>query len=68
MLRIPRMYLYTEYFYIITQGINNSYIFDENTDIKFYIKKMYELDEKHKIKMLIMNIYLWILMIITKMS
>lgn len=37
--RIPRMYLKTEYFHVITQGINKSYIFDLPTDIKYYIKK-----------------------------
>ena len=31
--RIPRMYLDTEYFHVITQGINKSYIFDCPIDI-----------------------------------
>ncbi len=46
MSRVPRMYLNTEYFHIITQGINKNYIFNESTDIKLYIKKMYELKNK----------------------
>ena len=50
--RIPRMYLYTEYFHVITQGINKSYIFEESIDIKYYIKKMYELNEKYNIKII----------------
>jgi len=33
--RIPRMYLNTEYFHVITQGINKNYIFDNSNDIKF---------------------------------
>ena len=50
--RIPRMYLNTENFHVITQGINKSYIFEEEPDIKFYIKKMYELIDKHSIKII----------------
>ena len=50
--RIPRMFLYTEYFHVITQGINKSYIFEESIDIKYYIKKMYELNEKYNIKII----------------
>lgn len=50
--RIPRMYLYTEYFHVITQGINKSYIFEESVDIKYYIKKMYELNKKYNIKII----------------
>ena len=47
--RIPRMYLDTEYFHVITQGINKSYIFDHPIDIKYYIKNMYELQDKYNI-------------------
>ena len=50
--RVPRMYLDTEYFHIITQGINKSYIFKNSDDIKFYIKKMYELQNKYSIKII----------------
>ncbi|MBR3324514.1 MAG: transposase [Clostridia bacterium] len=52
MSRVPRMYLNTEYFHIITQGINKNYIFNESTDIKLYIKKMYELKNKYNIKII----------------
>ena len=44
--RIPRMYFKTEYFHVIVQGINKSYIFDDSIDIKYYIKNMYELQNK----------------------
>lgn len=50
--RIPRMYLNTDYFHVITQGINKSYIFDNIVDIKFYIKNMYELRSKYNIKII----------------
>ena len=50
--RIPRMYLDTEYFHVITQGINKSYIFDCPIDIKYYIKNMYDLQEKYSVKII----------------
>ena len=50
--RIPRMYLNTEYFHVITQGINKSYIFDSPTDIKYYIKSMYDIKEKYNIEII----------------
>jgi len=50
--RIPRMYLNTDYFHVITQGINKIYIFDNSNDIKFYIKSMYELKDKYNIDMI----------------
>lgn len=50
--RIPRMYLNTEYFHVITQGINKSYIFDSSTDIKYYIKSMYDIKEKYNIEII----------------
>lgn len=50
--RIPRMYLDTEYFHVITQGINKSYIFDCPIDIKYYIKNMYDLQEKYNVKII----------------
>ena len=48
--RIPRMYLNTEYFHVITQGINKNYIFDSPIDIKYYIKNMYDINEKYNIE------------------
>jgi len=50
--RIPREYLNTEYFHIITQGINKSYIFDSPIDIKYYIKNMYDIKEKYNIEII----------------
>ena len=63
--RIPRMYLDTTYFHIMSQGINRSYIFDNPIDIKFYIKNMYDLKDKYKIKIIaycIMNNHTHILL------
>ena len=50
--RIPRKYLDTSFFHIMSQGINKEYIFDNPIDIKFYIKNMYELKDKFKIKII----------------
>ena len=50
--RIPRMYLNTEYFHVITQGINKSYIFDSPIDIKYYIKNIYDIKEKYNIEII----------------
>lgn len=50
--RIPRMYLNTEYFHVITQGINKSYIFDSPIDIKYYIKNMYDIKAKYNIEII----------------
>ena len=50
--RIPRMYINTEYFHVITQGINKSYIFDSPIDIKYYIKNMYDIKEKYNIEII----------------
>jgi len=50
--RYPRSFIKTSYFHVITQGINKSYIFDADEDIKYYIKNMYELIEEHQIEMI----------------
>lgn len=50
--RFPRSYIKTEYFHIITQGINKSYIFDVDEDIKYYIKNMYKYAEKSDVKVI----------------
>ena len=50
--RIPRMYLNTEYFHVITQGINKTYIFDSPIDIKYYIKNMYDINRKYNIEII----------------
>ena len=50
--RIPRVYLKTDFFHIMTQGIDKSFIFDNPTDIKYYIKIMYQLIEDYNIKII----------------
>lgn len=50
MLRLPRSYIKTSFFHVITQGINKSYIFEKAEDIKYYIKIMYHLTKEQKIK------------------
>jgi len=50
--RVPREYLNTEYFHVITQGINRSYIFDSTEDIKYYIKNMYDIKDKYNIEII----------------
>jgi len=49
----------------MSQGINKSYIFENPIDIKFYIKNMYEIRNKHKVKIIaycIMNNHTHILL------
>lgn len=48
--RIPREHLKTTFFHIMTQGINKTSIFDNPTDIKYYISTMYKLLKEHHIK------------------
>lgn len=50
--RIPRVNLETNFFHIMTQGLNKSYIFDDPTDIKYYISIMYKLIEEHNVKII----------------
>lgn len=52
MSRIPRNYIKTSFFHVITQGINKSYIFERAEDIKYYIKIMYQLTKEQKIKII----------------
>lgn len=52
MTRLPRNYIKTSFFHVITQGINKSYIFENAEDIKYYIKIMYHLTKEQKIKIL----------------
>lgn len=52
MSRNPRNYLNTSFFHVITQGINKSYIFNREEDIKHYIKIMYELSREQNVKIL----------------
>lgn len=48
--RVPRSYIKTSHFHVITQGINKSYIFEIPEDIKYYISIMYKLSKEHEIK------------------
>ena len=50
--RFPRNYLDTNYFHVMSQGINRSYIFENPVDIKFYIKNMYEIKEEYDVKII----------------
>ena len=50
--RLPRSYIKTSFFHVITQGINKSYIFQKAEDIKYYIKIMYHLTKEQKIKII----------------
>ena len=64
MLRVARSNFNTTFFHVITQGINKSYIFENENDIKYYIKNMYELLTKYKLKIIaycIMNNHAYIL-------
>ena len=48
--RFPRNHIKTKFFHVITQGINKQYIFNIETDIKYYIKIMYELQKEYNLK------------------
>lgn len=50
--RYPRNYLDTSFFHVMSQGINKSYIFEDEIDIKFYIKNMYEIKDKYSVKII----------------
>ena len=50
--RFPRSYIKTSYFHVITQGINKSFIFDDASDIKYYISLMYKLKEEFQLKIM----------------
>lgn len=50
--RIARVYSQTTFFHVITQGIERSYIFKYDDDIKYYIKVMNELIEEYKLKII----------------
>lgn len=52
MSRIPRNYHETNYFHVLTQGINKSYIFRKSTDINYYINIMYSLSKNLDIKII----------------
>ena len=63
--RFSRNSVKSKYFHVMTQGINKSYIFNDEQNIKYYIKLMYELKKDYFIKIIsycIMNNHAHILM------
>ena len=48
--RNSRKSIQTEYLHVMTQGINKSYIFQKDEDIKYYIKIMYEINKEYNIQ------------------
>lgn len=52
MSRLPRNYMKTPFFHVITQGIEKRFIFDKPEDIKYYIKIMYKIKEEHNINII----------------
>lgn len=50
--RKPRKYIETSFNHIMTQGINKSYIFNEEQDIKYYISAMYSSKDKYNINII----------------
>ena len=48
--RNPRYLLNTRYFHVMTQGINKSYIFNNEVDIKHYIKTMYKIKSDYSVE------------------
>jgi len=63
--RVPRNYIKTSYFHVITQGINKNYIFKYPDDIRYYIKIVYDLKEEYDIEIIaycIMNNHAHILL------
>ena len=52
MSRLPRNFIKTSYFHVIVQGINKEYIFNEEMNIKYYIKIMYEVKKEIDVKII----------------
>ena len=50
--RFSRESIKTHFFHVITQGINKSYIFNNEKEIKYYIKIMYELKVDYNLKII----------------
>lgn len=50
--RIARKYLETNYYHVMTQGINKQFIFQKSEEKKFYIKTMYEIKQELNVNML----------------
>ena len=52
MSRIPRTHIKTTFFHVMKQGINRNFIFDNQTDIRYYIIIMNKLEEEHNISII----------------
>jgi len=50
--RLPRSYIKTSFLHVMTQGINKSYIFEKEEDIKQYIKIMKNLSKEQEIEII----------------
>ncbi len=69
--RYPRKNIQTEYLHIMTQGINKTYIFNGDEDIKYYIKLLYELKDEYNVNIIaycIMNNHAHILVKINNIN
>lgn len=50
--RKPRMYLQTNFFHIVNQGVNKEYIFDSELNKKQYLKLLFQNKDKHNINII----------------
>lgn len=50
--RFPRSNINTNFFHVMVQGINKSYIFEYPEDIKYYIKILYTTKKEYNIKIM----------------
>lgn len=50
--RLPRSYIKTPFLHVMTQGINKSYIFEKEEDIRQYIKIMKNLSKEQEIEII----------------
>lgn len=63
--RQPRFNLKTFFFHVMTQGINKSFIFEKEKDIKYYLKIMNQTKEKYNVEIIaycIMNNHVHLLL------
>ena len=48
--RKPRNYLTTNYFHVMVQGINKSYIFQKKEDIQHFIKIFRKIESEYNVE------------------
>ena len=63
--RNPRSNIKASFLHVMVQGINKSYIFNKEEDIKYYIKLMYKVKKENNIKIIaycVMNNHVHILL------